>query len=723
MEGMSSLKPLRQSVLNTLLVAQPEERITKEITDWELVAHPVPSTTLDGRLRKGNTYLDHSALGVSLESGLMEGVSCLEPLEQSVLNKLLVARPEAGITKETTDWEPVAHPVLSTTLDGRLREGNTYLEHSALGVSLDSGLMEGMSRLELFELSVLNTRSVAQPGDGIMKEFADWDAVAEPVPDINLDGRPMEGTTYLEPSALGVSLDSGLIKGMSRPEPLEQSVLGMLLVAQPVEVRLWHRIFAIGCAVVSAGALDRRPMEGITAPDNGLQVLEPFEHSVLDHADPATVGPFEHSVLDMEMRHDNLDSSDEPQFGSNRRQSSLELEDAIRREVLRSLLMGRVSACDRNGLLLSPENACLGDKEMSLDKVRSEGLQQWNMDKDVEFQFETFKGLPMYYGGDMYDSEYSEEYDPLEMARAACVEDYDFDVSEGMELMTYTRLRPDGGEARIINTVDMVPMCQTVSCVTRSEPDVSSDTSGTEPSGVIEGSDIEACSISNVGSSVDNSLCMSEQDSLSYVDVASIGDFDGEDSDEDIGFNSDEGSVAELEWYTWDEACALELHNASGVFPPNSTVFHLAVNIEDTVYNMEEAPVLEPLKHLNCVLTDHVDIDIFWRTVFRWVARLSCWPTFIEEDCSRLFRSLGWMCVLDVNVGQTDVPTGSPGDGPPEEFATLADVAGRRRNVAVPLGHSDGKVFTTEWSYGNGIFSRHGTGHSYEFSPDGCYPG
>ena len=89
--------------------------------------------------------------------------------------------------------------------------------------------------MELFEQSVLNTRSVARPGDGIMKEFADRDTVAHPVPDINLDGRPMEGTTYLEPSALGVSLDSGLMARMSRPEPLKYSVLGMLFVARPVE--------------------------------------------------------------------------------------------------------------------------------------------------------------------------------------------------------------------------------------------------------------------------------------------------------------------------------------------------------------------------------------------------------------------------------------------------------------------------------------------------------
>ena len=143
------------------------------------------------------------------------------------------------------------------------------------------------------------------------------------------------------------------------------------------------------------------------------------------------------------------DSSDEPQFGSDPRQSSLELEDAIRHEVLKCRSMGRVSARDVNGLLLSPENTCLDDKEMSLDEVRSEGLRQWNMDMDVEYQYEIFNGLPVYYGGDMYDSEVSEEYDPLEMVRAAYAEDYSFDVPEGMELMTYTRRRPDGGETQV----------------------------------------------------------------------------------------------------------------------------------------------------------------------------------------------------------------------------------------------------------------------------------
>ena len=54
--------------------------------------------------------------------------------------------------------------------------------------------------------------------------------MVHPIKDINLDGRPMEGNTYLDPSALGVSLDSGLLEGLLCLEPLEQSVLGALSV-------------------------------------------------------------------------------------------------------------------------------------------------------------------------------------------------------------------------------------------------------------------------------------------------------------------------------------------------------------------------------------------------------------------------------------------------------------------------------------------------------------
>ena len=194
---------------------------------------------------------------------------------------------------------------------------------------------------------------------------------------------------------------------------------------------------------------------------------------------------------------------------------------------------------------------------------------------DVEYQYETFNGLRVYYGGDMYDSEDAEN-DPLERARAEYVEDYNFDVPEGMELMVYNRRRQDGDKSRNVDTVDMVPMCRTVAGIMRTAPDPSSDTSEMDTAELI-GSDIEVsgqwpdlsdekdCFGSDVGSSVDGSL--------------SFSDFDSLDSDVDFGFNSDEGSVAELAWNTWEEACALEFQHASVVFPPDSAAFCPAVKI------------------------------------------------------------------------------------------------------------------------------------------------
>ena len=48
---------------------------------------------------EGTTKLEHSVLVESLDSRLMEGMLSLEPLEQSVLNTLLVARPTEGSTE------------------------------------------------------------------------------------------------------------------------------------------------------------------------------------------------------------------------------------------------------------------------------------------------------------------------------------------------------------------------------------------------------------------------------------------------------------------------------------------------------------------------------------------------------------------------------------------------------------------------------------------------
>ena len=150
---------------------------------------------------------------------------------------------------------------------------------------------------------------------------------------------------------------------------------------------------------------------------------------------------------------------------SDRGWSYLEITDAMRREALRIRSAGRVPAGSVNGLIMSAAEDCLCDKETSLDDVSLEGLRRWNMDMDIANQYDTFSGLPVYYGGDMYDSEV-------------------------MELLVYKRCRPEDGEARSVDTVDMVPMCQTVSCVMRIGPDESSDMSGMDTV-VVNGSDME----------------------------------------------------------------------------------------------------------------------------------------------------------------------------------------------------------------------------------------
>ena len=215
-----------------------------------------------------------------------------------------------------------------------------------------------------------------------------------PMVNLALDRRPMEGISVPLPvgsSGLALAPDSGHVEYSPSSRPLEHAVLihadpagqhaavgmqspsdcfpagpaGPYVAGGPVGPnvslnvlqKLQHSVLdhadpagqhaAVGTLSPSdclpAGPAGSCVAGGPVGPNNCLKVMEPFEHSVPDHADPATVGPLEHSVLDMEMRNDNLDSSDEPQFDSDLRQSSLELEDAIRREELKSRSMGRVS--------------------------------------------------------------------------------------------------------------------------------------------------------------------------------------------------------------------------------------------------------------------------------------------------------------------------------------------------------------------------------------------
>ena len=109
------------------------------------------------------------------------------------------------------------------------------------------------------------------------------------------------------------------------------------------------------------------------------------------------------------------------------------------------------------------------------------GLQYWNTEGDVLNQYETFNGMPVYYGGDVYDLDDSDWDDPYALASAAYVEDNNFDVSEGMDLMVHRHSRdPDSLDVLQDCQTDVAPVCQTVSYAMRDEWDTIDNDSLTE---------------------------------------------------------------------------------------------------------------------------------------------------------------------------------------------------------------------------------------------------
>ena len=57
---------------------------------------------------------------------------------------------------------------------------------------------------------------------------------------------------------------------------------------------------------------------------------------------------------------------------------------------------------------LSPTDVWLRAGDVNTDGNITTGLQCWNTAGDVLDQYETFNGMPVYYGGDMYDLEDSD---------------------------------------------------------------------------------------------------------------------------------------------------------------------------------------------------------------------------------------------------------------------------------------------------------------------------
>ena len=327
----------------------------EKVSDRKPVINPVQDITPDGRPMEGTAYPEHSALGVSLDSGLRAGMSSIEPMRNSVLNTCFKssARP-------MLDHAMVRHTDVDDDIDTDLPENPAPMMNSQ--TNHEQSWFKSSAR-PMLDPAIINHTDV--------DDDIDTDLPENPVPMRN--SQTDHEQSWFESSARPMldpdEVDNTVVNADVNTDLPENSAPMMNL-----DLRLWQSDAQL-CPPV-ADTLDRLPIEGISgrlsvnspglalAPDSGYVKNPP-------HPSPLVQG-----ALGVNRRSDNLDSFDEPQFGSDRRQSSLELEDAIRREVLKSRSMGRVSARDGNGLLLSPENAGLGDKDMSLDEVRSEGLRR-----------------------------------------------------------------------------------------------------------------------------------------------------------------------------------------------------------------------------------------------------------------------------------------------------------------------------------------------------------
>ena len=83
---------------------------------------------------------------------------------------------------------------------------------------------------------------------------------------------------------------------------------------------------------------------------------------------------------------------------------------------------------------------------------------------------------------------------------------------------------------------------------------------------------------------------------------------------------------------------------------------------------------------------------------------------FVDVDCSRLFRSLGQLCVLDMHGGHMDAPTGRPGDDP------------RRNLPPSPMSPGDGGVSLSLLVPLMGKSSRRSSITGIGHSPAMCFP-
>ena len=282
-------------------------------------------------------------------------------------------------------------------------------------------------------------------------------------------------------------------------------------------------------------------------------------------------------------------------------------------------------------MALSPTDGRLRAGDVNTDGNITTGLQYWNT------EYETINGMPVYYGGALYESEDSDWDDPYALASAAYVENYYFDFPDGMDLMVHHHSRnPDSLDVLQDCQTDMVPVCQTVSYATRNEWDTIDNDSLTEAADADDPnmedfyqqvvssydedlfdsddgsvtdldrdmSEAEDCVDSDDGSVADlgremtdeeeccdsDDKTMLEDEDFVDSDVGCVADLDSDmsDDDEEDCRDSVMGSVADLEWDTWADVCTLAFQGTMGAFPPEAAGIRPAVVFGNSLFPGDE---------------------------------------------------------------------------------------------------------------------------------------
>ena len=259
-------------------------------------------------------------------------------------------------------------------------------------------------------------------------------------------------------------------------------------------------------------------------------------------------------------------------------------------------------------------------------------IVSWNTEGDILDQYETFNGMPVYYGGDLYDSEDSDWDDPYAIAGETYVEDYNFDVPEGMDLMVHRHRRaPDSSDIQQNWQTDMTPVCRTMPCDTRDEWDMLDDDSLLEA---------VAADGQNMNEFYQRVVSSDEEDFVDSDD-GSVADLYRDMSDKEDFVDSDD------EWDMFDGDSLTEAVAADG--PNMNELYQRVVSSDEVDFVDSDVGSVTDLDRDMSDEEDCCDSD---------VADLEC------------LNYLGRNCIMDFSAGGTLSPSESDLTGPNGPYVT-----------------------------------------------------